>query len=416
MKPDPQLTIPSKPLPHGWLVVALLCVVGLLNYLDRIMITTMRESITDALPMTEAQFGLLTSVFLWVYGLLSPFAGFLADRFARSRVIIASLLVWSVVTWLTAHASTFEELLATRALMGISEACYIPASLALIADYHRGSTRSLAMGIHLGGIMAGQSLGFLGGWIAEEHSWNDAFRIFGIVGIAYSLVLVFFLRDPNTKKQVDTAELPASKVSFFEGIKSLFTLRSFILLFIFWGLLGMVGWMILGWLPTYYQEHFDLTQAMAGLYATGYLYPISLAGALLGGYFADRWVRTNYRSRILVPVIGLCIAAPAVFFASSTGILYVAIICFMIYALTRIFSDVNLMPILCMVADKRYRATGYGVLNMFASIIGGLGIYAGGILRDANIDLAIMFKIAALCLVVCVVLLLMIKTRKNVEE
>ena len=92
--------------------------------------------------MSDAQFGLLTSVFLWVYGLFSPLAGFLADRFSRSRVIFISLLLWSTVTWLTGYSTTFGQLLASRVLMGITEACYIPASLALIVDYHRGTTRS----------------------------------------------------------------------------------------------------------------------------------------------------------------------------------------------------------------------------------------------------------------------------------
>ncbi|MDP2338849.1 MAG: MFS transporter, partial [Bacteroidota bacterium] len=163
--------LPSR----AWLIVFLLCIVGALNYIDRTMITTMRSSITEAIPMSDAKFGLLTAVFLWVYGILSPFAGFLADRFNRSRVIIMSLFVWSAVTWLTAYATTFEQLLATRALMGISEACYIPAALALISDYHKGTTRSLAIGIHMAGIMVGQSLGFIGGWIAEEHDWSAAF-------------------------------------------------------------------------------------------------------------------------------------------------------------------------------------------------------------------------------------------------
>src|SRR5688500_18217454 len=134
---------------RAWFVVGLLCVVGCLNYLDRNMIMTMRKSLVEAIPMTDAQFGLLTSVFLWVYGILSPLAGFLADRFSRSRVIIVSLFVWSAVTWLTSYATTFEGLLIARALMGISEACYIPAALALITDYHRGSTRSFATGVHV---------------------------------------------------------------------------------------------------------------------------------------------------------------------------------------------------------------------------------------------------------------------------
>src|SRR4051812_12351107 len=111
----------------------MLCVVGGLNYLDRNMITTMRKSIVEAVSMSDAQFGLLTSIFLWVYGILSPLGVYRADRFSRSRVIVASLFVWSAVTWLTAHATSYHELLFARALMGISEACYIPAALALIS-------------------------------------------------------------------------------------------------------------------------------------------------------------------------------------------------------------------------------------------------------------------------------------------
>lgn len=404
----------EKRLPSGaWLVVALLFIVGLLNYLDRITITTMRVSIIKEIPMTEADFGILTSVFLWVYGFLSPFAGFIADRFKRSRVIIVSLFVWSTVTWLTSYATTFEQLLATRALMGISEACFIPASLALIMDYHRGSTRSLATGILMCGNMLGSSLGFVGGWIAENHSWHWAFHIFGIIGIVYSLVLIFFLHDiPQIEKGPDLKETK-TRVNFFEAMKDLFSNRSFIFLLIFWGLLGMVTWIIMGWLPTYYQEHFNLTQARAGLYATGYFYPASIAGLLLGGFWADYWNKTNTRSRILVPVIGLCIAAPCVFFASSVTVLPLTILFFFGYGLTRMFSDTNLMPVLCLVADSRYRATGYGVLNLISTILGGIGLYAAGAMRDLHIDLSVAFKFASLLLLICAMFFYLVKPKNE---
>ena len=417
VKPNISVSTHSK-LPQGaWLVVALLFVVGGLNYLDRTMITTMRNSIIEEIPMTDAQFGLLTSVFLWVYGFLSPFAGFLADRFSRSRVIIGSLFVWSFVTWLTAHASTYEELLATRALMGISEACYIPAALSLIVDYHKGPTRSLATGIHIAGVMVGQSLGFIGGWMAEKHSWNFAFNIFGIIGIIYSLLLVFLLRDASPGQTKDTSEISEDKVKFFSAIKDLFLRRSFILILVFWALIGVVGWMIMGWLPTYYKEQFNLSQTMAGIYATGYLHPASIVGLLLGGYWADRWSRTQPKARILVPLIGLCIAAPCIFVASYTNLLPLAILFFMMYALTRMFIDANLMPILCMVADYRYRATGFGILNMFATVIGGIGLYAAGILRDAQIDLGKIYQFASLLIVICIAILFLLKQQPiNTDE
>ncbi|MGN6196485.1 MAG: MFS transporter [Ginsengibacter sp.] len=397
----------------AWLVVALLFIAGLLNYLDRITITTMRRSIISAIPMTEAQFGILTSVFLWVYGLLNPFAGFIADRFNRSRVIIASLFIWSTVTWLTSYATTFEELLATRALMGISEACFIPAALALIMDYHEGRTRSLATGIVMCGNMLGSSLGFVGGWIAENHNWHWAFHIFGIIGIVYSFVLLFFLRDIHQSKKKPDLEETKIRINFFEAIKDLFSSRSFIFLLIFWGLLGMVTWVIMGWLPTYYQEHFNLTQARAGFYATGYFYPASIAGLLLGGFWADYWSRTNSRSRILVPVIGLCIAAPCVFFASISTILPLTILFFFGYGLTRMFSDTNLMPVLCLVANTRFRATGYGVLNMISTVLGGVGLYAAGAMRDLHIDLSVAFNCASLLLFACAALFYLVKPKNK---
>lgn len=406
--------IESKPSAYAWMVVALLCLVGCLNYLDRMMITTMRSSIIDAIPMSDTQFGLLTSVFLWIYGLLSPGAGFLADRFSRSKVIIGSLFVWSVVTWLTSHATTFEELLLTRALMGVSEACYIPAALALIMDYHAGKTKSLATGIHMGGVMIGQSLGFVGGWLAENHSWNFAFTIFGAFGIVYSVILALTLKDP-VKVAKNAAVIVNRQIGFGNAVRTLFTQRSYILAILYWSLISIVGWVVVGWLPTYFKEHFSLSQSTAGLYSTGYFHAASLVGVLLGGYLADRWGRRNPRARILVPLYGLLIGAPAIFLASNTAVLSIAIACFMLYALTRTFSDANMMPILSMIVDARYRATAYGILNMFSCIVGGIGIYAGGWLRDAQVDLSLMFKVASGIMLLCTVVLWYIKIGNNEE-
>ncbi len=405
---------------RAWLVVALLCVVGALNYLDRNMIMTMRTSLVAAVPMTDAQFGLLTSAFLWVYGILSPLAGFLADRFSRSRVIIISLFIWSAVTWLTAHATTFEGLLFARALMGVSEACYIPAALALIADYHRGSTRSFATGVHVAGIMVGQGFGGIGGWLAERHTWQFPFTIFGVVGIVYAFVLLFTLRDapregvaiaaPPDSKVIN----PAERVAFGAALRSLLGNGSFIAALIFFGLLGVVGWGLVGWLPTYFQERFSLGQGTAGFSATGYLNAGSVIGVLLGGWLADRWARTNPRGRILVPAIGLCIAAVGVLALSLTHVFAVAIVGVVVYGVTRTFTDANMMPILCLIADPRYRATGYGMLNLLACIIGGVGIYAGGALRDAKVDLSSMFLFVFFVICVCAALLFRLKPKLSV--
>jgi MFS family permease len=406
----------STPTPlhsRAWLVVGLLWLVGCLNYLDRVMITTMRGSVLEAIPMTDAQFGLLTSVFLWVYAALSPFAGFLADRFSRSRVIIISLFAWSAITWLTAHATTFGELLATRALMGISEACYIPAALALISDYHRTTTRSLAVGVHMTGIMVGSGLGGLGGWIAERHGWNHAFLIFGIAGVVYAVLVACLLRDLPREANAEEPAAGAAKteVRLGEALSSLLRKRAFLFALGYWGLLGVAGWAVVGWMPTYLTEHFNLSQGVAGLSATGYLQAASLVGVLLGGIWADRWSRTNPHAPVLVPLIGLCLAAPAILVAGTTNLLPVAIGGLVVYGLTRTFGDANMMTILSLVADPRYRATGYGVLNLFSCTVGGLTVYIGGALRDAKVDVNLIFKAAALGLIVSAVLLYFVRPR-----
>lgn len=388
---------------RAWLVVALLWVVACLNYLDRIMITTMRGSLVEAIPMTDAQFGLLTSVFLWVYAALSPLAGFIADRFDRSRVIIGSLLVWSLVTWLTGHAKTFEQLLAARALMGVSEAAYIPAALALIADYHRGPTRSLANGVHLTGIGIGAGLGGLGGWLAERHGWSHAFNLFGILGIAYAAVLVFTLRSAPREN------VAATPTRAGEALASLFACGSFYLLLAYWALFSFAGWALIGWLPTYLTEHFHLSQGAGGLSATAYLQGASLVGLLIGGAWADRWSRSHSRGRVFVAAIGMALAAPAILLAATTNILALALAGLVAFGLARAFSDANTMPMLCLVADPRYRATGYGVMNLAACTSGGLAIYAGGALRDAKVDLSLVFQCSAAGLILCAALLLFVK-------
>ena len=389
---------------RAWLTVGLLWFVGCLNYIDRVMITTMRGSVVEAIPMSDAQFGLLTTVFLVVYGLLSPLAGYLADRFGRSRVIVLSLIAWSIITWLTAHAATYGQLLATRALMGISEACYIPAAVALIADFHGPKTRSLANGTHLSGVMVGSGLGGLGGWIAERHGWAQAFVWFGQIGVGLAVVTAFYLRD-RRKEPVAMAAPKTATVGFGDAWRSLFGRREFVLALGFWGLLGASAWAVVGWMPTYLTEEFRLTQGVGGLSATGYYQGASLVGVIAGGLWADRWSRTKPHAPMLVPFIGLCAAAPAILLAANATVLVVALAGLMAFGLTKAFTDANMMPILTLVSDPRFRATGYGILNFCACLVGGLAIYAGGMLRDAKINVSGIFYFGAASVVICAMLL-----------
>lgn len=393
---------------RAWLVVALLAVVACLNYLDRVILTTMRGSIISAIPMTDAQFGLLTSAFLWVYAAMSPVGGFLADRISRTKVIVASLFLWSGVTWLTAHATTFNELLLTRVLMGLGEACYIPAALALIADYHRGPTRSLATGVHMIGISVGQGLGGLGGLLAEKHDWTYPFSLFGIIGVVYSVVLLSTLRD------VPAAPLPAGtaapvRVGFWESVRDLFREPSYRIALVYWGLVSIGTWAVMGWLPTLLGERFNLSQGTAGLSATGYLQPAAWVGLIIGGLLSDYASRRTARGRLYVTMLGLAIAAPSIWLGANATVFWAAIAGFMLWSFGVAFVNANMMPILCLIAPERSRATGYGILNLCSTSIGGVTIYLGGALRDASIPVTVIFNASVFILFVCIGLLYLIK-------
>lgn len=402
----------TRPLPGAWLVVGLLWVVGCLNYLDRVMLNTMRSSIKDAIPMGDDDFGALTMVFLVVYGILSPVGGWMADRFNRSRVILTSLVVWSLVTWATAYVSTYEQLMATRILMGVSEACYIPASLALIADYHRGSTRSLATGIHMTGIYAGMAMGGMGGWMADNYGWNSSFMVFGSFGVAYAVLVGVLLRDvPATPRAA--GEAVASHEHPVEILGALLRNRRLWVLGLHWSLLGFAGWAFMTWMPTFLQEKFSLTQGKAGFTATAYEKVMSLCGVLVGGALADRWSRTSARGRLLVPGIALTLASPFVFMTAHASVLWLVVVGLIVFGFARGCSDSNMMPILCQVVEPRHRATGYGLLNFLSCLVGGIAAYLGGWMKENKVDLTLLLMGSAAGVLIAGLLLMSVRPARR---
>lgn len=406
----PPLSAPPRP--GAWLAVALLWGTACLSYLDRLMLTTMRGSIKETVPMTEAQFGLLTSAFLIVYAVCSPFAGFFADRFNRSRVIIVSLILWSLLTGLTAYATTYELLLLTRALLGVAQAACMPASLALVVDYHRGTTRSLATGLLLSGAMSGGALSGLGGALAERYDAAFAFKAFGLAGIVFAGLLLLLLRDPPPSEAPATGgKTTAASVRMSEAFASLFTNRSFLVMLAYACVLGLVSWSVVGWMPTYMKEQFHLAQGEAGLMTTMYLNVASFSGMLVGGAWADRWSRTNRQARFLVPVIGLAAAVPAVLLIANSPVLAFALGGLVLYGFARNFGDANQMPILCLVVDDRYRATSWGLSTFISCMVGAAGIYAGGMLRDASIDVSRVFQFASVNLLACAALIFSLRKK-----
>jgi MFS family permease len=392
---------------YAWAVVAMLFPVALLNYLDRMMVATMRASIRADIPSiaNDADFGILLALFMWVYAVFSPVGGFLADRFSRRWMVVFSLFVWSLMTWLTGHAHTFGQMAWTRALMGLSEACYIPAALALIADFHPGPTRSRAIGLHMCGIYAGQALGGVGGYIADASSWRNAFCWFGAAGVVYAVVLIGLLRDhrpetPDHPQQAERVGLPGALRALYSG--------AFVILVLYFTLPAIPGWAIKNWLPTFLASEFSLKQGPAGMSATGYVTLASFVGALLGGVLADRAARRTPHGRIYISALGMGLCAPALVGLGHPASLNAAV-CFMIlFGVGFGFFDANNMPILCQIVRPEHRATGYGIMNMI-SVAAGAGVTVlMGSMRDHQVSLGTAFGISAATTFVAILLVFLL--------
>ncbi|WP_214647209.1 MFS transporter [Draconibacterium mangrovi] len=368
---------------YPWVVVGLLWVVALLNYMDRQMLSTMKVSMMIDIQELETaeNFGRLMAVFLWIYGLMSPVAGIVADRVNRKWLIVGSLAVWSAVTLSMGYSNSFQVLYALRAIMGISEALYIPAALALIADYHEGRTRSLAIGIHMTGLYLGQAVGGFGATVAHQFSWQTAFHSFGLVGIAYSVILIFFLREKKDRFAAapDTKEANTEKISGFSSItKSLGMLLgtiSFWVILFYFAAPSFPGWATKNWLPTLFSESLGMDMAKAGPLATITIAASSFIGVISGGLLADRWIGINVRGRIYTGAIGLSLMIPALLLLGMghgfAGIIGGGVL----FGIGFGMFDANNMPILCQFVSPRHRAAGYGLMNL-------TGVFAGAFVTE----------------------------------
>jgi MFS transporter, Spinster family, sphingosine-1-phosphate transporter len=399
----------------AWLVVVLLLPVALLNYLDRQMLAAMKLSVMGDIPSiaNNENWGFMLGQFKWVYAFLSPLGGYVADRFSRRLTICGSLFVWSAVTWWTGQVDSYHELLWARSLMGISEAFYIPAALALIADFHTGQTRSRAVGLHQMAIYCGVIAGGFGGYVADSPhlGWRLAFEVCGVVGMAYAIPLALLLRDAPLSIEHDFGR----KTSPLRAAAHLAGNFSFVLLVLYFTLPALAGWVVRDWMPAILQNRYNISQGQAGVSATLYWQAAAIVGAVIGGWLADRWMQQNQRGRIYVSALGMCLIVPAIFGVGNAPSLTLAVAFLMLFGLGWGFFDTNNMPILCQIVRPELRATGYGVMNLVSISCGGLADWGFGELQDRNVPLPIIFGVFAATAALSAVLVLLIQPRAELS-
>ena len=371
---------------YPWILVGLLWGVALLNYMDRQMLSTMEPAMQGDIHELQSatNFGYLMGIFLWVYGIMSPVSGIIADLFNRKWLIVGSLLVWSGVTFSMGYATTFHQLYWLRAIMGVSEALYIPAGLSLIADFHRDKTRSLAIGIHMTGFYLGQAIGGFGASVAARFSWHAAFHSFGMIGIGYAFVLVAFLRGgrggagaPDGALNGVSGGVPVggADIPLFKRLAGLFSNGSFWVILFYFAIASLPGWATKNWLPTLFAQNLHIPMSQAGPLSTITIAASSFCGVIFGGILSDRWVLRNIKGRVYISAIGLSLTIPSLLllgFGHSFFHVVFASICF---GLGFGIFDANNMPMLCQFVSTRQRGTAYGMLNM-------TGVFSGAIITD----------------------------------
>lgn len=377
---------------YPWLVVGLLWVVALLNYMDRQMLSTMQQNIANdihALQNAEA-FGALMAIFLWVYGISSPFSGAVADRVSRKWLIVGSLGVWSAVTYAMGLCHDFQSLMWLRGIMGISEALYIPSALSLIADYFTGRGRSLAIGLHMTGLYCGQALGGFGSMVASTWSWQQTFHWFGIIGVAYAIVLIFLLHE-KAGRGVAARPVPSGeaqgrkggKESMLQSFGVVFSTMAFWVILFFFASSSIPGWATKNWLPTLFHDNLDLSMDWAGPMATLTIAVSSFIGVMIGGPISDRWVRSNVRGRIYTSAIGMAMMIPALVFIGLAHNAWLSVLAGLFFGIGYGMFDANNMPILCQFVSSRQRAMAYGLMNSVGVIMGAITTQLLGSLAES---------------------------------
>ena len=365
-------------LAYRWQLVAMLWVVGLLNYADRQAIFSLFPLLQQHLHLDLAQLGMLGSAFAWAYGLAAPFSGFVVDRIRRKTAIVAGLQFWSWICAATALASGLWSMVILRAAMGVGESLYFPAALSMMSDYHGPRTRSRALGIHQTSVYAGTILGgFCAGWIADRFNWRWPFVCFGIAGVLFAVVLMRFLVEPSrgTVDRAPDAPIPsrseAAPASFSTFLKFALQTPAVWLLMAAFACANFVAVVLLVWMPSYLYREFHLNLAMSGLTATALAQTGSMVGTVTGGWLADRLTLLRRNGRILVQMAGVLCGAPFVYLTCQTRSMTLVLLSLAAWGFFKGLYDANIFAALFDVIPVATRGAATGWMNTVGWLCGG---------------------------------------------
>lgn len=254
--------------PYRWYVLALLTVVYAFNIADRVLVSTLLESIKAALGLSDSAAGFLTGTALGIFHItMSIPLALLADRWSRKRIIAISLVAWSAATSLCGVAVSFGQLAICRVLVGIGEAGATPASQSLLADLFDARRRVAAASVFATGAALGSAIGTgIAGPIDDAFGWRSVFFVFGVPGALLAAVLAFTVKEPR-RGVIDAMQARVrTQVPLAQTIRCMFrqpTLRHVVLggtAITFW------SWGLLWWTPSFFERTHGMTTREIGTY------------------------------------------------------------------------------------------------------------------------------------------------------
>lgn len=378
------MSAPAAPMSTAWRVAAFLALASALNYADRAALSAVLPAVRTDLGLSDVSLGLLGSVFLWTYALGSPLAGALADRWSRSRLIIASLLAWSAVTALTGIAAGFNSLLVLRFALGAAECIFLPAAIALIADWHAPATRARAMSFISIGVNGGMILGgSFAGFMADRYGWRSGFWVLGLAGIALAFVARPLL--PPSPHPERAASAPRASIG--EALRYLVRVPSYFVLVGESLLSGIAVWIFLSWLPLYFKDTYNMTLAGAGFAGTFMLQISVVLGVIAGGWISDRLAAGDPARRMLLYSVFYFAAAPFLLFFLGKPTFAVAAAAIAAFSFLRGLGQANDNATQCEIVPPQFRSTGVGLMNLVATGAGGCGVlFVGFLKREVGLD------------------------------
>jgi predicted MFS family arabinose efflux permease len=360
-----------------WRVALFLAAAAAMNYADRAAMSAVLPAIRADLGLADVSLGLLGSVFLWSYAIGSPIAGSLADRFSRTRLVVGSLVAWSAVTALMGLATGLPMLLALRFALGIAECLFLPAAIALIAEYHGPETRARALSLISIGVNTGMVLGgSFAGYMAQHHGWRSGFWALGLGGIALAL-----LAKPIVPRSPPRAPDAGRHASPLAAIKYLSRVPSYYVLLTESMLSGLGLWIFFSWLPLYFKDTYNMTLAAAGFAGTFMLQISVVLGIFVGGHLSDRLAAGAPHRRMLLYSIFYLACAPFLLLflgAPSFPVIAAGIAAF---SFVRGIGQANDNPTQCEIVPPQFRSTGVGFMNAVATGTGGIGVLLAGTLK-----------------------------------